>query len=48
MGVVWEAVGHANVNGVALLVALGHAVVVGLVCYAWGYSDGASRRRGRG
>lgn len=47
-GEVWEAVGHANVNGIALLVALAHAVVVGLVCYAWGYSEGAARRAGEG
>ncbi len=37
---------HVNVNGIALLVALVHAVVVGVVCYAWGYTDGAARRRG--
>lgn len=39
-GEVWEAVGHANVNGIALLVAAGFAALVGVVCYAWGYWDG--------
>lgn len=48
MGEVWEAVGRANVNGVALVVAAGFAALVGIVCYAWGYTDGAARREGEG
>lgn len=29
-----------TINGFALLVAVGFAAVVGVVCYAWGYWDG--------
>ena len=38
----------SSVNGIALVIAIGHAVVVGIICYAWGYTDGLTRRNGKG
>ena len=29
-----------TINGMALLIWAGFSLIVGIVCYAWGYTDG--------